>query len=340
MVLFNKMLLSILVPIYGVENYIKRCAISLFEQTLENNIEFIFVNDCTKDRSVLILLDLLQRYPHRAKQVTVIEHDRNRGLAASRQTALNHAKGDYVLTVDSDDWLEKDACEKVIKIACDTKCDIVVFDYYANYISKQIHCHQQVYSTGEKCLKSLMCGKMHGGTCTKLIKRELYTDNDIQYVEGLNMLEDISVVYRIFYYAKSIEYLQQPLYHYYQGNLNSYCTNLSLHSKENMLQLIGLMGSFFKNNPISVELIVSFECFKIRVGILLLLASSSFDEYLNYIGFFKFKQFSNLNLLSGQEKLICNMVRYTPLFFSYIGIISLKIFKNLKLKIYNLNIWN
>lgn len=334
------MLLSILVPIYGVEKYIERCAISLFEQTLEDNIEFIFVNDCTKDRSVLILLDLLQKYPQRVQQVTIIEHDKNRGLAASRQTALNHAKGDYILTVDSDDWLENNACEKMFKIVCETGCDIVVFDHYADYITKQKYCPQQVYSTGEECLKSLMYGKMHGGTCTKLIKRRLYFDNNIHYIEGLNMLEDISVVYRIFYFAKSIEYLQQPLYHYYQGNLNSYCTSLSQQSKENMLQLIKLMSLFFKDKPISIELAIAFECFKIRVGIILLLASASFSEYLTYISSFEFKQFRNLKLLSGQERLICDMIRHTPSFLSYIGVTFLKILKDTKLKIYNLNIWN
>ena len=100
-----EILLSVLVPIYGVEKYIERCATSLFEQTLQDHIEFIFVNDCTKDNSVVKLLNLLKKYPHRISQVKLLEHSRNRGLAASRQTALNHATGDYVLTVDSDDWL-------------------------------------------------------------------------------------------------------------------------------------------------------------------------------------------------------------------------------------------
>ena len=183
-----------------------------------------------------------------------------------------------------------------------------------------------------------MYGKMHGGTCTKLIKKSLYTDNNIHYVEGLNMLEDISVVYRIFYYAKSIEYLQQPLYHYYQGNLNSYCTSLSQQSKENMLQLINLMSAFFKDNPIPIELAVAYECFKIRVGIILLLASTSFSEYLINIRFFGFKHFRNLRLLSSQERFICDMIRHTPPYLSYIGTMSLKTLKEIKLKIYNLNI--
>ena len=134
-----EMLLSVLVPIYGVEKYIERCATSLFEQTLQDHIEFIFVNDCTKDNSVVKLLNLLKKYPHRISQVKLLEHSRNRGLAASRQTALNHATGDYVLTVDSDDWLELDACEELLNSVRETKCDILMFDYIADYKRKHIY---------------------------------------------------------------------------------------------------------------------------------------------------------------------------------------------------------
>ena len=70
---------SVLVPIYGVEKYIERCARSLFEQSLDN-IEYIFVNDCTKDKSMDILYEVIKDYPHLLEQIRIINHETNRGL--------------------------------------------------------------------------------------------------------------------------------------------------------------------------------------------------------------------------------------------------------------------
>ena len=108
---------SILVPVYGVEKYIERCARSLFEQTYDN-IEYIFVDDCTKDRSIVILQKVLEGYPNRKNQVKILHHEKNRGLSAARNTALDASTGDYLMHVDSDDYLRKDAVlllQRIIK---------------------------------------------------------------------------------------------------------------------------------------------------------------------------------------------------------------------------------
>ncbi len=99
-------LISILVPIYGVEKYIERCSRSLFGQTYFN-IEYIFVDDCTKDNSIGILKKVLMDYPLRAKKVKIVSHSTNRGLSAARNTALTHAEGAYIMHVDSDDYLSE-----------------------------------------------------------------------------------------------------------------------------------------------------------------------------------------------------------------------------------------
>ena len=99
------MKVSILVPVYGVEKYIEKCAVSLFEQSYED-IEYIFVNDCTPDRSIEVLRATIARYPQRQKQVVIIDHDVNRGLGAARHTATEWAAtGELVMHVDSDDYL-------------------------------------------------------------------------------------------------------------------------------------------------------------------------------------------------------------------------------------------
>lgn len=105
----NNPKVSILVPIYGTELYIEKCARTLFEQTYDN-IEFIFVNDCTRDNSVNVLKRVLEEYPLRKSQTRIIEHKENKGLAGSRLTGLQNATGEYVWCVDSDDYVRKKCC--------------------------------------------------------------------------------------------------------------------------------------------------------------------------------------------------------------------------------------
>ena len=115
---------SILVPIFGVEKYIERCARSLFEQTY-SNLEYIFVNDCTPDKSVEVLENVMVNYPERIENVKILTHEKNRGVAAVRNTALDNACGDFVSLVDSDDWLELDAVELLVSKQLKTDADIV-----------------------------------------------------------------------------------------------------------------------------------------------------------------------------------------------------------------------
>lgn len=120
----NSCKVSILVPIYGTEKYIERCTRSLFEQTY-SNIEFVFVNDCTPDRSVEILKSILEKYPQQKSNTKIISHDKNRGVATARNTLLDNATGDYVMWVDSDDYIDKNAVKILIQKVVQTNADII-----------------------------------------------------------------------------------------------------------------------------------------------------------------------------------------------------------------------
>ena len=93
-------LISIIVPVYNVSRYIERCARSLFEQSL-NDIEYIFVDDCSPDNSIEILHQILSDYPSRMAQVKIISHEKNRGVAAARNTGLKLASGEFIAQCDS-----------------------------------------------------------------------------------------------------------------------------------------------------------------------------------------------------------------------------------------------
>ena len=108
------MKLSVIVPVYGVEKYIARCAESLLRQDYADK-ELIFVDDASPDRSVAILQELLSHYPD--QQVTILRHSENRGLAAARRTGMKAASGEFIVHVDGDDYIEPDALQQLARKA-------------------------------------------------------------------------------------------------------------------------------------------------------------------------------------------------------------------------------
>ena len=124
---------SVLVPVYGVEKYIERCARSLFEQTMDD-IEFIFVDDCTPDHSIEILKSVIEeyrlRFAEKKYEVRIERLPTNSGLAAVRRHGIQLATGDYIINCDSDDWVDVTMYEKMYNKAIEEDADMVVCDYY------------------------------------------------------------------------------------------------------------------------------------------------------------------------------------------------------------------
>lgn len=120
---------SVIIPVYGVEKYIERCARSLFEQTLDD-IEFIFVNDCTLDNSINVLETTLEEYPKRKSQVQIINFEQNQGAAKAREIGMKTANGEYIIHCDSDDWVVKEAYETLYNIAKASESDMVICDWF------------------------------------------------------------------------------------------------------------------------------------------------------------------------------------------------------------------
>lgn len=161
---------SVIIPIYNTEKYLKRCLDSLFKQTLEN-IQIIFVNDCTPDNSLSIIKQEMDKYPEKKANVNIINHKKNRGLAAARNTGFSLAEGEYIICLDSDDWIEIDMYEKMYNAARKNQADIVICDYFTEYPKSNIYCSQQLSGKKEYFLEQILRGKLHNGLCNKLIKK-------------------------------------------------------------------------------------------------------------------------------------------------------------------------
>lgn len=218
---------SILVPIYGVEKYIQQCAVSLFSQTY-TNIEYVFVDDCTPDNSITILQEVLRDYPNRKKQVQIVRHQTNRGLGAGRKTALAASTGDFVLNVDSDDYLLPDAVETLVKKQKETDADIVTgFFFFLFPDGSQTEKRYPQLPKSEALKLMLAQNTIPYHIWGRLIRKRIYFDNHIDAVEGINMAEDYGLIPRLFFAAKQIAYIDKAVYVYRQGSASSTFGKLS-----------------------------------------------------------------------------------------------------------------
>lgn len=241
----DKTLISIIVPIFGVEKYISKFAHSLLSQSMTDNIEYIFIDDCTQDSSIRILKSVISEYPTLKDRCYIFHHRTNRGLAASRNTGMSYAKGTYVLHIDSDDWLSPYMLETMAQtIIKDETIDVVICDYYGAYSKKNIEYHQNIPHESKDLFKKMLKGEILYAPWNKLIKRSLFNKYKIEWTEGLNMWEDVSVIPKIIYYSKRIAYIPQALYYYNQQNVNSYSKNWNTNSVLNVCQAYKIINMF------------------------------------------------------------------------------------------------
>lgn len=210
----NDSLISIIVPVYNVEQYLSRCVDSLVNQTY-HNIEIILVDDGSPDRSG----EICDEYAKKDKRVKVI-HQSNGGLSDARNTALDIAKGDYLMFVDSDDWIEKKTCEILNRLASDNKADTVIFGLNFVFDSgKVIRSKRGMAGLTDKnmCMKYLIHNVARGGifnyACNKMFSSHLF--EGLRFPVG-RLAEDQDVIYKLIHRSQRIYVTEQPLYNYYQ----------------------------------------------------------------------------------------------------------------------------
>ena len=245
---------SLIVPVYGVERYIRQFAESALSQTYAN-VQFIFVNDGTKDRSMEILDELIEdRFAHLKSRIVIVNKE-NGGLPSARKAGLDVAEGEYILFADSDDWMEHDAVEKVMAKAEETGADIVYFDLVKEYGHRQSYKKERDYTAQTKMdfIVNMFNYKSFGYTVTKCFRKRLYTDNII-YFPKLGMHEDIYLMSQIIFYAESLVHLPEALYHYRKDNPQAMCSQDRKHrhmtSDMNLLDLYEHYRGNLKGSPI------------------------------------------------------------------------------------------
>ena len=251
------MKVSVLVPIWGIEKYVKKCAESLFSQNIDD-VEFIFVNDCTPDNSIGVLLSVVDKYPLIKKNIHIIDHPYNKGLAAARRTALSHAIGEYILHIDGDDYLEPNTIKILYDLAESNCADYLIYGIKHKYNNG--YCIEEIspeFDTKDEYIRLLLERKTSVNLCSKFIKRELCIKEDTLPIEGVNFGEDFATTPRIAYYANKILNVKLSLYNYTHTSNVSYMNTISRKSIDSMVQALGVIIAFFDNKSDSYKLIVN-----------------------------------------------------------------------------------
>ena len=212
-------LLSIIVPIYNVEQYLDRCIQSILNQTYQN-LEIILVDDGATDCSGAIA----DSYAAKDKRIKVF-HKENGGLSDARNYGLEHVTGDYILFIDSDDFIVNIMCERLITVASSNNADIVSCNYYIYRGDDDISIHNMSVQDDKRTFTGMDMLRYYllktepfdlNVVWNKIFKLDLFNGVEpVRFPKG-RVQEDNFTIFRLFLNANSIVTVNEPLYYYVQ----------------------------------------------------------------------------------------------------------------------------
>lgn len=203
---------SVIVPIYNVERYLKKCVDSILFQDYEN-IEIILIDDCSIDSSPKIAQQYQKKYPDKVK---FIQRKENGRQSVARNMAVKEANGTYLSFIDADDWIRKDFYSKMMKEAKSMDADITVCDYYMTYDDGKEEIADSLSGISNSSLMEEKIAIIRNHTVTKIFKKDFFDKNNLTFPENIKRGLDIGIVIPALTKANNIAIVNEPLYYYYQ----------------------------------------------------------------------------------------------------------------------------
>ena len=231
---------SVIVPIYNVEKYLEKCINSLLSQTLED-IQIILVNDGSKDNSG----NIAREYEKNNKNRIIYVEKENGGLSDARNYGLKYATGDFIAFLDSDDYIEKNAYEEMYNKAIEENADYVECDFIWEFPNKIRVDKQYPYKNKKEMLSFVRVVAWN-----KLIKRQLITDNNLEFPKGLRY-EDVEFTYKLIPFVNRFAYVDKPFIHYVQREDS--IANVQNERTAEIFTVLDNVIEFYKKNNIYEE---------------------------------------------------------------------------------------
>lgn len=209
----NNLKVSVVIPVYRVEDYIEKCIRSLMDQTLKD-VEYIFIDDCTEDKSINILKSIVAEYPDRKDNVIIVHNQANIGQAKSRRRGIMMARGEYVIHCDSDDWVDIHWLERLYESAKKVGADMAGCGFTSVTADGEFKCNQKTkVDSIEDLLIKLELGLRMGSLCLHLVKRDIVQSDRIIWPEW-NYCEDLFLMLQYVLVSQVYCDVNESLYKY------------------------------------------------------------------------------------------------------------------------------
>lgn len=259
---------SIIVPIYNSEEYLYECLDSIKNQTLKN-IKAILINDGSTDSSEKIIDEYIKNYPEIFTKI----NKQNGGQGSARNLGIEKATGEYVVFVDSDDYLEKNMLENMYNAAIKNNSDLVICDYYEIENKNKI-VRKAMNSFDDRIKINYMLS--NASPWNKLIKTNIFKENKISFLEG-HIYEDLATMPILTDYLNNIVYLEETLYNYIIRNGSTMRQKTYNKKLESIFVAINHLENEFQNRSLLEK--YSQEIEFLNIYHLLYAASGRFLEY-------------------------------------------------------------
>lgn len=255
----NTIKVSVIVPMYNAEKFVRRMLDSLLAQTMVD-FEVIMVNDGSNDGSSVICDD----YAVKDTRFKVI-HQQNAGVAMARKAGIDVAQGEYSIHADADDWVEPTMLNELYHKAINAVADMVICDYYDTSVNG-VDCYHRQRLTSDKpldVLYDITQGRCFGGLWHKLIRTNLYKKYNARFFAGINYSEDVLILAQILKHEEvKVAYLDKAYYHYIKNedSITHYVSQKTYNGLKMYLQKIkeilpsdnGRFDAFKRTLPIAV----------------------------------------------------------------------------------------
>lgn len=273
--------ISVIIPLFKVEQYIERCIDSVVCQTY-SDIEIVLVDDKSPDKSLEMALRILRDKGFPDKRIKFLIHNNNRGLSAARNSGIDISTGEYIYFLDSDDAITKDAIERLVESIVDSGADCAVGNVNTirneqSYVSRQ-YANDSVLES-EQIIKQLVDGRIPVMAWNKLIKRCFLIHNKLYFKEGLTH-EDELWTFMVATTAQRLTTIKEPTYIYYIRK-GSITTDSEIIKLENAISIFG-------------EMLEYAECKKIHSG--------DINLYLNRFAYWRYYSIVEIKKLSFSKR--------------------------------------
>lgn len=253
----EKPLVSVIVPVYNISQYVERCFMSLVNQTYDR-LEVLFIDDCSSDDSIGLLKNLIAR-EGLCQNYQIIHHDINKGLSAARNTGIDNAQGEYVFFLDGDDSLASNCISLLCEQAKKTNADFVIGDNSIIYPDKQSLIKSKIdddFVHGNQSVLSLfVTGSWYNVAWNKLIRKSFLLENDLYFPVGY-VHEDELWSMRLALCAETMGVIHDSTYHYYIND-NSIMRQDPTPRMLQYIDVLSLMQKEIQNKKQENNLVVS-----------------------------------------------------------------------------------